>query len=419
MKNKRLLIVDDDSLVCQTLKQMAEYNGFEVITTDTSVSFFAQLVLFQPDIIIVDLMMPDQDGIQLIRQLADLNNKAQLIIVSGLDSPVLKAAAQTATELGLGVLGILQKPVPLARMQQLLTLYMNEAGKRSHNTSRWRSQLDNRDWMPTQDDLIHVIENDLLTLNYQPKLDCATGVLIGFEALARWEIPGKGTVTPDVFVPLAESSHLMSIMTGNIARQGIRWLGEMQRSEEMSGLERIPEFSPRALTLALNITAKCLEDSDLPEQLEEFCIQYQVDPGNVILEISESSAMHDPVSLLETLTRFRIKKFKLSIDDFGTGYSSMLHLVRLPFTEIKIDKDFVGIADSSEEARSVIKSIIDLSHSLGMTTVAEGVETDQCREFLTRCGCNAFQGYLISRPLSPDRLQAWAQQYCEQQLKSL
>ncbi len=414
MKKKRLLVIDDDPLVCQTLGHMAEYTGFEVITTGTNVEFFAQLVLFEPNVIVVDLNMPGQDGVQLIRQLAELNHNAQLVIVSGMEKRVLTAAAQAASELGLRVLGILQKPVPLARLQQLLVLYLNASQKKHSKNTSWENQIDNADWMPAQEDLIHVIENDLLTLHYQPKLDCGTGGLIGFEALARWDVPGKGTVTPDVFVPLAESNHLISLMTLNIARQGIRWLSQIQATPALVDCRQYPGFEQQALTLSLNVTAKCMEDSDLPEQLEELCTEFKVDPACIILEISESSAMDDPVALLETLTRFRIKKFRLSIDDFGTGYSSMLHLVRLPFTEIKIDKDFVGIADSSEEARSVIRCIIDLSKSLGMDTVAEGVETQQTRDFLTQCGCTSFQGYLISKPLGQEKMSEWLRQYCAQ-----
>lgn len=418
MKKKRLLVIDDDPLVCQTLKHMAEFTGFEVITTGTNVEFFAQLVLFEPDVIVVDLNMPGQDGVQLIHQLAELNHNAQLVIVSGMDKRVLTAAAQAATELGLRLLGILQKPVPLARLQQLLMLYLSASEKKYSKSTSWQNQIENADWMPSQEDLIHVIENDLLTLHYQPKLDCQTGALIGFEALARWDIPGKGSVTPDVFVPLAENNHLISLMTVNIARQGIRWLKQIQSSPLLSACHQHTDFRQQALTLSINVTAQCMDDSDLPEQLSELCAEFQVDPACIILEISESSAMDNPVVLLETLTRFRIKNFKLSIDDFGTGYSSMLHLVRLPFTEIKIDKDFVGIADSSEEARSVIRCIIDLSKSLGMKTVAEGVETQKTREFLTQCGCTSFQGYLVSRPLAQDRLPEWIKQYCATQSAS-
>lgn len=413
MTNNRLLIIDDDLSVSQTLQTMAESSGFEVLTTDSKLSFFAQLALFEPGIIIVDPVLPGHDGQQLMQQLADLNNKAQLVINSTLDSEALNAAAKGANEQGLRVLGILQKPVPVARMRQLLTLYLSAGERKLPARSNWQQQIDNSNWMPTQDDLIDVIENDLLTLNYQPKLDCATGNLIGFEALARWDVPGKGSVTPDVFVPLAESSHLMSVLTCNIALRGLRWLSEIQHSPVLSNCSLQPEFSAANLTLAINLSARCIEDTDMPDKLEEICQQAGVNPASVILEISETSVMHDPAALLETLTQFRDKGFQLSIDDFGTGYSSMLHLVRLPFTEIKIDKDFVGSADTSEEARAVIKCIIDLSKSLGIRSVAEGVESEKTRQYLTSIGCNDFQGYLISKAVNEDSLLAWSKAYCE------
>ncbi len=413
MENNRILIIDDDPDVSQTLHDMAEALGFEVITTDSKLSFFAQLALFEPGIIIFDLAPLDQDNLALVEQLADINDKAQLVIVSGVSNESLNVIAKNANDRGLRLLGILQKPVPVARMRQLLTLYLSADQRKTPAGNNWQQQLDNSDWMPTQEDLIDVIENDLLTLNYQPKLDCSTGNLLGFEALARWDVPGKGSVTPDVFVPLAENSHLMSVLTCNIAKRGLLWLSKIQRSPILSNCSLQPEYSPDKLTLALNLSARCLEDTDMPDKLAEICHQFQVDPASVILEISESTVMHNPDKLLEILTLFRAKHFQLSIDDFGTGFSSMLHLVRLPFTELKIDKCFVGMADVSEEARAIIKSSVDLSKSLGIRSVAEGVESQSIRQFLTELGCNAFQGYLISKPVSEDSLLAWSKQYCE------
>lgn len=413
MKNSRLLIIDDDPDVSQTLQTLAESTGFEVITTGSDISFSAQLALFEPDVIIVDLAMPDRDGLQLIEQLADLNNKAQLVLVSNLDHEALDAVAQSATNKGMRMLGILQKPAPVGQIRQLLTLYLSANKRKAPVRNNWQQQLGNKDWMPTQDDLIDVIENDLLTLNYQPKLDCATGSLIGFEALARWEIPGKGTVTPDVFVPLAENSHLMSTLTCNIAQRGLRWLADIQKSPILSNCNLRPEFAPDKLTLALNLSIRCLEDPDMPDKLEEICTTVGIDPGSVVLEIGEASVMHDPDALLVPLQRFRQKRFQLSIDDFGTAFSSMLHLVRMPFTELKIDKDFVGQADTSDEAREVIKCIIDLATSLGLRSVAEGVESAKTRDYLRDCGCDAFQGYLVSRPVNEDQLLDWSKAYCD------
>ncbi len=413
MKNNRLLIIDDDSDVSQTLQAMAESIGFEVITTDSNLSFFAQLALFEPGVIIVDPLAPGQDSLALMDQLADINDKAQLVIVSALDDNGINMVVKNANDHKLRVLGILQKPLPVARISQFLTLYLSADQRKTSIPGNWQQQFNNNQWMPTQDDLIEVIEKDLLTLNYQPKLDCRTGNLIGFEALARWEVPGKGIVTPDVFVPLAESSHLMSVLTCNIAKRGLLWLSKIQRSPTLSNCSLRPEYSPGELTLSLNLSARCVEDADMPDKLMEICHQVSVDPANIILEISESVVMRDPDGLLEILTRFRDRRFQLSIDDFGTGYSSMLHLVRLPFTEVKIDKDFVGIADTSQEARSVIKCIVDLSKSLGVRSVAEGVESQSVRQYLTELGCDAFQGFLVSKPVNEDNLLVWSREYCE------
>jgi EAL domain-containing protein (putative c-di-GMP-specific phosphodiesterase class I) len=152
---------------------------------------------------------------------------------------------------------------------------------------------------------------------------------------------------------------------------------------------------------------------NLPEELETYCNTHSVPPSSIILEISDPNTIRDPTDLLAILNAFRLKGFRLSIDDFGTGFSSMLHLVRLPFDELKIDRTFISEASTSEEARSVVRCTIDLAHSLGMQTVAEGVESEEVRQLLTGYGCDSFQGYLVSRPLCTQDIEPWLQQYCE------
>jgi EAL domain-containing protein (putative c-di-GMP-specific phosphodiesterase class I) len=129
----------------------------------------------------------------------------------------------------------------------------------------------------------------------------------------------------------------------------------------------------------------------------------------VVLELTESSAMVDSTLSLDLMTRFRVKGFHLSIDDFGTGYSSMVQLVRLPFSEIKVDKSFVMQAQQSQESRNVIKSIIDLGHSLGMLVTAEGVEDLDTLNYINSLGCDLAQGYLIAHPMLGDDARIWAE----------
>ncbi len=133
-----------------------------------------------------------------------------------------------------------------------------------------------------------------------------------------------------------------------------------------------------------------------------------MDPANVILELTETSAMEDPVRSLQLLTRLRLVGFHLSLDDFGTGYSSMLQLARLPFTELKVDHSFVTTAATSEESAIVVRSIIDLGHALDMHLTAEGVEDAKVMALLTELGCDFAQGYHIARPMPPEELDSWA-----------
>jgi EAL domain-containing protein (putative c-di-GMP-specific phosphodiesterase class I) len=148
-------------------------------------------------------------------------------------------------------------------------------------------------------------------------------------------------------------------------------------------------------------------DFQLGDFASGLCRELTIDPGRVIFELTESSAMTDPVAALNLLTRVRMKGFQLSIDDFGTGYSSMVQLVRLPFSEIKVDKSFVMAAAQSQEARTVTKSIVDLGHSLGLIVTAEGVEDALTLEFLNTIGCNLAQGYFIGRPMPGAAVNDW------------
>ncbi len=137
------------------------------------------------------------------------------------------------------------------------------------------------------------------------------------------------------------------------------------------------------------------------------CAELHVAPAQIVLELTETSAMIDPVLSLDLMTRFRVKGFQLSLDDFGTGYSSMVQLVRLPFSEIKVDKSFVMNARQSQESRSIIKSIIDLGHSLGLVVTAEGVEDAETFAYLKSQGCDYAQGYLVAHPMPGEAARAW------------
>jgi EAL domain-containing protein (putative c-di-GMP-specific phosphodiesterase class I) len=233
-------------------------------------------------------------------------------------------------------------------------------------------------------------------LAYQPKIECRSGATAGFEALVRWKHPDRGIVMPDDFIPLAENAGLIDALTAQVFDQSLEWFSQS-----------FPQSNPK---LSLNISAKSLVDIQMADHLSALCHRFQIDTERIVLELTETSAMVDPILSLDLLTRLRMKGFQLSIDDFGTGFSSMVQLVRLPFSEIKVDKSFVMQAQNSSESRTVIKSIVELGHSLGLLVTAEGVEDLDTLNYLNTLGCDLAQGYFIARPMWGEAARNWVEQ---------
>jgi EAL domain-containing protein (putative c-di-GMP-specific phosphodiesterase class I) len=208
---------------------------------------------------------------------------------------------------------------------------------------------------------------------------------------------------PDQFIAFAENHNLIDELTDQVLQQTITWLVEA--------------FPGSTLTVAVNMSSRSASvqrqdsttaaEAPLVKRIKTLSDAHGLDRSRLILELTETSAMEDPVSSLAFLTRLRMNGVQLSIDDFGTGYSSMVQLVRLPFSEIKVDKSFVGAAMRSSESRAVVKSIVDLGHSLELRVVAEGVENADTLRYLQDIGCDLAQGYFIGRPMSGDAVLEW------------
>ena len=388
MYQGRLLILDDDLAVGQTLAHLAEDMGLEVLLTTSADEFFATLDWWNPTHVTVDLVMPDMDGVEVIRLLAARGCEARVIISSGVGSRILDAAQRSAAEHGLDIAGVLSKPfLPEA----LHTLLATEGDAQAMPAAREPALAGNLD--VTQTRLRQALDERELHLVYQPKIECRTGAPAGFEALVRWHHPAAGIVMPDQFIQQAETWDLIDELTRRVSETALRWLSQ--------------SFAGSAVSMSVNLSARALVDFELGELASDLCRELMLDPGRLIFELTESSAMKDPVAALDVLTRLRMKGIQLSIDDFGTGYSSMVQLVRLPFSEIKVDKSFVCAAAQSAEARAVTKSIVDLGHSLGLQVTAEGVEDAQTLAFLNTLGCDFAQGYFIARPMPGDAVASW------------
>ena len=233
-----------------------------------------------------------------------------------------------------------------------------------------------------------------LFLLYQPKLDIRSGQVHQAEALLRWRHPELGVVSPAEFIPLAERTGSMPLLTQWVIEEGVRQLAEWNRK----GLH---------LQLSLNISAADLQGEDLLLSVEALLSRYQVSAGQLIFEITESAVMRDPEHSLSVLEKLREGGIGLSVDDFGTGYSSLAHLKRLPVQELKIDQSFIRNLDERSEDAVIVRSTLEMSHNLGLKVVAEGVEYQHTLDLLQRWQCDTAQGYLISRPLEVSAFETW------------
>ncbi len=243
-------------------------------------------------------------------------------------------------------------------------------------------------------DLRLAIDRGELVLYYQPKFDAHTGTMIGAEALIRWRHPEHGLLLPGEFIPLAEKIGLILPIGEWTVQEACRQMREW-RAAGYSGW-----------TVAVNLSAVQFNHPGLIELVRHNLERYALEPGCLVLEITESTAMRDPDTSMAILQKLHQMGVRISIDDFGTGYSSLLYLKRLPAGELKIDRGFVrDLAQETDDA-AIISAIVALGHTLNLEIVAEGVETVAQREFLTSLGCSSLQGFLLGRPMPPEQLLA-------------
>jgi len=385
-QKRHILIVDDEPDIGAFIRDVAIDIGFEATTTHHP-NNFEQLYSSDFDIVILDLMMPERDGIELLRFMASQEASAQIILISGYDSSVLHSAQKLASEQGLNVIKTLTKPILYEDLEALLSSLQFSSDNINEKTRKLSHT-------PTIQELQHAIAHDELQVYFQPKLAISTGKLVGVEALVRWNHPEYGLLAPDTIIPLAEQAGLMEALTSEVLRQSFQQASEWLKQ----GLH---------INIAVNMDSCSFKDLSLPEWVEEQVQKYRLHPGQIAFEVTETTLMQELVKSLDILTRLRMKEVALSIDDFGTGYSSLTQLYRIPFSEMKIDQFFVMHAITDAEALAIVKMSTLLGHELGMSVVAEGVETQETWDLLADIGCDIAQGYLIAKPMPADDLTEW------------
>lgn len=385
----RLMLVDDDAFTLEYLQQqLQELQGGEVVTCASARAALAAMDgQAAPGWLFVDLQMPDMDGIAFLRLLGELHYPGRVVILSGMDSHVLKATERLARSFGLDFQGALAKPVSRDALRSLLR--QQQAGRHAVRPSHSMNepQLD-------EAELRRGLLHGAIELYFQPKVDTVSWQVRGAECLARWHHPQLGLLGPGLFVPMMESLGLIDDMTFIVLQLAM----QQQQQWQQQGMD---------LQLAVNVSMDNLSRLDLPEQFAELARQHGVAPGDIMLEITETRLGRDHVMCLDILTRLRIKGFGLSIDDFGTGFSTMEHLMRTPFTELKIDRAFVTGASRDPWARTILEESVSLGRRFALKLVAEGVETQEDLDLVVAAGCQVVQGYFIARPMPAGEFVRW------------
>ena len=372
-----LLVLDDDELVGAYIRRVAELIGLPCRTVATTADFVESLASSPPTDIVLDLQLGAADGVEMLRMLAAQRSKARIVLLSGFDERVLASARDLGLELGLDIAHALSKPVRAPALKAALQL--DEPAPRAVSPA----------------ELEEGIRRGELHLEYQPVIGCRDGEVQSFEALCRWRRGDGQRVPPAAFIPVAESDRdLMDRLTMEVAEQAARdW-----RTLAVSG---------RRTCISINVSLQNLRRLDFPERLADVVERLGAPASGLKLEVTETAAMSDPQVTLDILLRLRLKGFLLALDDFGAGFTSMAMLRRLPFSELKIDRSFVDGVTSSEDALAVARGVIALGRSMGMRTVAEGVETREQLDVLVGLGADGAQGYFLSRPLAFDRMLVW------------
>lgn len=342
----------------------------------------------RPDCIFCDLQMPETDGFVVIRRLAERGFTGRLVLVTGQNDDLLQASVRLARSRGLRDVHALGKPVRPAKLRSLLELPLASAAALSPARA------------VQVDDLYTALATRQWQVHYQPKISCLSGQWMGMEALLRWQHPILGAISPGIFIPLAEKAGLITALTEQMMQMALQDLVRLQAQ----GLD---------VQMSFNVSMDSLANLDLPEVLCQMFRAANVSQQSVCLEITESRLASRPVDALEILSRLRLLGFELSVDDFGTGYSSLKQLLDLPFQELKIDSSFVSGISDNKSKQAIFTASLGMANSLGIRTVAEGVESASDLAFVLQAGVDCVQGFLISPAMPADALLDWGQAWAQ------
>lgn len=365
----RVLIVDDHELLAQSLvRLLSDVDEIDVIGTASSGEEGVRRAIFEePDVVLMDFAMPGMNGAQAARRIVDAVPHVAVVLLTGSENPGSYYASMMA-----GCSAWITKTRAVHELVDVI--------RRVHSGERFRAAAFDAE-MPPLDELI---------VEYQPVVEIESHLVVGFEALVRWNHPVKGVVAPGYFLPHAEASgYIVDIdrRVFQIVQDDIESWGEVGGGGPTSWV-------------SVNLSAVSLSDHDVVSQIVDSLTRHAIAPGRLAIEVTETAMLADIFDVEENIRLIERSGFKLALDDFGTAFAAMSYLRRFNFDKVKVDRSFVMGLPEDQRCDALVRSIHSMASSLHAETIAEGVEnTTQC-DVLLEIGVELAQGFLFSHSVS-------------------
>lgn len=372
----RLLVLEDSNDIRPLLARIGHEAGFTVFETADANEFWLAFRSFKPTHIFLDMVLPSADGLEIMRELGRLSATCKITLISGVDPRVLKTAESLGREIGLNITGAISKPFDIEKLSAELIELKSQGDQFQHQ------------------ELLDAINSSELTLHYQPKLTWdqnGKSHTTGVEGLVRWNHPKRGTLLPEVILPAFDQAGLMVQLNNKIIQTAMTQLAALNK--------QFPDIH-----MSVNLPAQALVDPNFPEQLAAQMDDAGIPRERLMLEINEDIASDSASGSTDAIIHLALKGFCLSMDDFGTGHFSLLKLLRMPFSELKLDRYIVGECRTSDDARIIVQTIIGLAKNLKLHPCAVGIDDQETLNLLRSLGCDLVQGNFFSPPVKSEEL---------------
>lgn len=385
-KDISILVIDDSEVAqrhvistCQkagAVNFQTAFNGVEALEMIKQADF---------DLLFVDIEMPEMDGIDFVRAAARIKPNQSVIILSSKEPTLILSVGSLAELDGLRVLGTFRKPLELEQLCNSLNMLLQV---------EWVDEKEVKESTLTHEDVQTAIREKQIYLAYQPKVTASGLHLKGVEALARWNHPERGYVSPIEFISVAEKQDLITELTLFLYEKALH----QKRTWAKLGLN---------IHLAFNLSPLSLKDQELIDKIIGLAEEHEIQPCDIVLEVTENALAKEVSDAIASLAHLRMKGFKIAIDDFGTGYANNQQLSRVPATELKLDRSLITNVSNKPQQQTILENTLSLAKELDLKVVAEGVEYENDFKLIQQSDVDLIQGYIVSPPLDNDSFMRW------------